>query len=358
MKIFFIFSLFPLSLHQLNAQYVKPYYREDEKNMKQHTEKKNRAFIEASKRKLLVVLNEEDPKKVKEYQRSEEKLKRYKELIRLSNKLLVDLIPQYWRQDNCQVEFKKYSECITLKKSGSKDYFTVDFSSLRQADDISGLIAIADPASARNILLKKPGEFGKFEISLIEKFGKSFFYDLATISAYPNELDFIIGIQQINNLFLAKYSDHALSTTHYEAMEIEKHSYLGSRVLLIDSLQINFANGFNTKDLDENYPYKYQLSSSDEILKVIKTADTTRAYLAIIPNLNITGKDNSYSSTSGGGMSEAVKDFVSSYTHYLIDAGSSEALFFAKNQPRTIEKSSWQLNLTHVLRLYNLNIVK
>jgi hypothetical protein len=358
MKEFFIFLFFSLMLHQLNAQYVKPYYREDEKSTKQNSEKKNRKFIEASKRKLLVVLNEEDPKKIKEYQKSEGKLNKYKELIRLTNQLLVNLVPQYWKQNNCQVEFKKYSECMTLKKSGGKDYFTIDFSSLRKSDDISEFLAFSDPVSARRNLLEKPGQFGKFEISLIEKFGKDSFYDFATISPYPNELDFIISIEQINNLFLAKYADHTLSTMHYEGIIIEKHPYLNNRSLLIDSLQINFADGFNLNDLKENYPYRYQLSSSDKILQAIKTTDTAYAYLAIIPNLNVTGKDNSFSSTAGGGMVEAIKDYVSSYTHYIIDAGSSEAIFFAKNQPRTIEKSSWQLNVTHVLKLYNLKIVK
>ncbi|HXA03077.1 MAG TPA: hypothetical protein VNW99_13875, partial [Cytophagaceae bacterium] len=263
MKGFFIFFIFSLTLHQLKAQYVKPYHREDEKQVKHNSEKKNQKFIEASKRKLLVVLNEDDPKRIKEFQKSEEKLARYKNLLGLSNQLLVDLVPQYWRQNNCQVEFKKYSECMALRKSGSKDYFTIDFSSLRASDDISELIAFTDPAAARYNLLKKPGEFGKFEISLIEKFGKDSFYDFATISSYPNKLDFIISIQQMNNLFLAKYADHTLSTVHYEGQIMGKHSYLNNRTLLIDSMQINFADGFNIKDLQENYPYMYQLSSSD-----------------------------------------------------------------------------------------------
>src|SRR5947209_6629793 len=102
MKGFFIFLFFSFVFHRLDAQYVKPYYREDEKSAKNNSEKKNRKFIEASKRKLLVVLNEEDPKRIKEYQKSEGKLNKYKELIRLTNQLLVDLIPQYWKQDNCQ----------------------------------------------------------------------------------------------------------------------------------------------------------------------------------------------------------------------------------------------------------------
>jgi hypothetical protein len=358
MKGSFIFLFFSFVFHHLNAQYVKPYYREDEKSVKINSEKKNRKFVEASKRKLLVVLNEEDPKKTKEFQKSEDKLNKYLALIRLTNKLLVDLIPKYWRQNNCQVEFKNYSECLALKKSGSKDYFTIDFSSLRQSENISGILGFSDPAIARANLLKKPGEFGKFEISLIEKFGKDSFYDFATIISYPNELDFIIGIQQINNFFLAKYANHSLNTMDYEGMIMEKHPYLSSRSLLIDSMQINFGNGFNMNDLKENYPYTFTLSSSDKILEVIKTADSTFAYLAIIPSLNITGKDNSFSSTAGGGMNEIVKDYVSSYIHYIIDAGSSEAIFFAKNQPRTLEKQSWQLNIAHILKLYNMKIVK
>ncbi|MFL5730144.1 MAG: hypothetical protein ACJ75J_11720 [Cytophagaceae bacterium] len=349
---------FSLSLQPLCAQYVKPYYREDETSTKRNAEKKNRKYLEASKRKLLVVLEEEDPKQVRSLAGSDEKLERYRSLIRISNQLISELVPQHWRQNNCQVEFKKFSECLALKKAGSKDYFCLEFCSFRQMDDVSELLAFKDPAAARAAMLKSPGKFGKFEISLIEKFGKSAFYEFTTITPWPNELDFTIAIQQMNSIFLAKYSDPALSTAHYEGLIEEKHPYLSLRTLLVDSAQVNFSPGFHMDDLKENYPYAFRFSSAEEIQKVVKAKDTAFAYLAIIPNLNITGRDNSFNSTSGGGMAEAVKDYVYSYTHYLIDAGSTEALFFAKNQPRLLEKSGWQLNLTHILKLYNMKISK
>jgi hypothetical protein len=350
------FLIFSFMLEPLCAQYVKPYHREDEKSAKRNSEKKNRKFLEASKRKLLVVLNEEDPKKIKEFQKSEEKLSGYRNLIKLSNQLMTDLVPRYWRQENCQVEFKKYSECMSIKESGSKDYFTIDFSSLRKAENMSAMVAFSDPKLARKNSLNKTPDFGKFEISLIEKFGKDAFYEFATISPYPNELDFTISIQQMNNLFLAKYSDPDLSNVNYEALMIEKHPYLNIRTLLIDSSQIVFSPGFKNEKLNENYPYAYKFCGADEILKAINLKDTAYAYLAIVPVLNLSGRDNSFNSTSGGGMEEGMKDYISSYTHYLIDAASSEALFFAKNQPRIVEKTSWQLDVMHILKLYNLKI--
>jgi hypothetical protein len=354
MKGLLTFLIFSFMIEQVCAQFVKPYYREDEKSAKRNSEKKNRKFLEASKRKLLVVLSEEDPKKIKEFQKSEEKLSGYRNLIKLSNQLMTDLVPRHWKQENCQVEFKKYSECMSIKESGSKDYFTIDFSSLRKAEDMSAIVAFSDQAR-KNALNKSTG-FGKFEISLIEKFGKDAFYEFATISAYPNELDFTISIQQMNNLFQAKYSDPNLSNLSYEAQIIEKHPYLNIRTLLIDSSQIVFTPGFKKEKLNENYPYAYKFCGAGEILKAIKLKDTAYAYLAVVPVLNLSGRDNSFNSTAGGGMEEGMKDYISSYTHYLIDAASSEALFFAKNQPRVVEKTSWQLDVMHILKLYNLKI--
>src|SRR4051812_12089280 len=92
---------FSLSLQPLCAQYVKPYYREDETSTKRNAEKKNRKYLEASKRKLLVVLEEEDPKQVRSLAGSDEKLERYRSLIRISNQLISELAPQHWRQNNC-----------------------------------------------------------------------------------------------------------------------------------------------------------------------------------------------------------------------------------------------------------------
>jgi hypothetical protein len=350
------FLIFSFMLGPVCAQYVKPYYREDEKSAKRSSGKKNRKFLEASKRKLLVVLSEEDPKKIKEFQKNEEKLSAYRNLIKLNNQLMTDLVPRHWKQENCQVEFKKYSECMSIKESGSKDYFTIDFSSLRKAENMSAMLGLSDLAQARKNALDKAAEFGKFQISLIEKFGKDAFYEFATISAYPNELDFTISIQQMNNLFLAKYSDPELSNVSYEAQIMEKHPYLNIRTLLIDSAQIVFTTGFKKEKLNENYPYKYKLCGADEILQAINRKDTAYAYLAVFPVLNLSGRDNSFNSTAGGGMEEGMKDYISSYMHYLIDAASSEALFFAKNQPRFVEKTSWQLDVMHILKLYNLKI--
>jgi hypothetical protein len=352
--IFFI----SLSVFELYAQTVKPYYREDEKQTKERSVKKNKNFLAALKRKVLVVLEEEDPQRIKELQKSEGKLAEYRRLINHNNQLLKKLIPQFWRQDSTTIVFKKYSECLALKKSGSKDYFAIEFSSIKNKENFDPALMEKDPLIKRKELLSKAGEFGKFEISLIEKFGKSSFYDFATITSIPNELDFTISIQMINNFFLSKYFEPTLSKGGYESSVMEKHATLQSKTLLIDSAQVNFSGGFNMKDLKENYPYNFKLAGITEILKEVKTQNGAYAYLLVYPNLSVSGKDNSFNNTTGGGMSDVVKDQIATYTHYIIDCAGSEPLFLAKNQPRLLEKTSWQLNITHILKLYNFNIVR
>jgi hypothetical protein len=356
-QLIFIFFI-SLSFFELHAQYVKPYYREDEKQTKERSVKKNKKFLEALKRKVLVVLEEEDPKRVKELQKSEGKLAEYRRLINLNNQLLKSVVPQFWRQDSTTIEFKKYSECLALSKSGSKDYFTIEFSTIKNKESLDPALMEKDALIKRKELLSKAGDFGKFEISLIEKFGKSAFYDFATITSVPNELDFIVSIQMMNNFFLSKYYEPTLSKGAYESSVMEKHATLQTKTLLIDSAQVNFSSGFNMKDLKENYPYNFKLAGVTEIQKEVKAQNSAYAYLVINPNISVSGKDNSFNNTAGGGMSDAVKDQVASYTHYIIDCAGSEPLFLAKNQPRLLEKTSWQLNTTHVLRLYNFKLVR
>jgi hypothetical protein len=279
-------------------------------------------------------------------------------LIELNNKLLIELVPKFWRQDSANIEFKKYSECVALSKAGSKKYFTIEYSSLRDKEEFDPAIVPKDPLTKRQSLLPKAGEFGKFEIKLIEKFTKPAFYDFQTITSIPNELDFITSIQMINNYFLSKYYDPALSNAGYEAFVMGRHTSLQSKTLLVDSAQVTFAPGFKMKDLKENYPYSFELAGTAKILKEVKAQNSTYTYLTIVPYTSRTGKDNSFNNTAGGGMTENMKEQVTSYTHYIIDCAGSEPVFLAKNQPRMLEKTGWQLNTTYILKLFNFKIVR
>jgi hypothetical protein len=327
-KLVFIFFI-SVYAFESQSQYIKPYYREDEKEMKEKSVKKNKIFLEALKRNLLVVLEEEDPKRIRELQKSEGKLAEYRRLINLNNKLLRDLVPKFWRQDSAIIEFKKYSECMALSKAGSKAYYTIEFSSLKDKEDFDPAILEKDPLIKRNQLLRKTGEFGKF-----------------------------VSIQMINNFFLSKYYEPTLSKGGYENFVMERHASLQNKTLLVDSAQVDFTRSFNMKDLKDNYPYNLRLAGATEILKEVKAQNGVYAYLTIIPNTSQTGKDNSFNNTAGGGMTENVKEQVTSYTHYIVDCAGSEPMFIAKNQPRLLEKTGWQLNTTYILKLYNFNVVR
>lgn len=303
--------------------------------------KDDKKFSKFYNRKLIVVLAEEDPQKLKYYKSSPQKLNFYKELIKINNDLLTQLVPKYWRQLSMGQEkqdsilFKTYTECLALSKTNSKEYVTLEFSSLRDSYNENLFQLVNKPGiNCRNALLNKEGEFGKMEMKILEDFEKPSTYSYYTITSYPNELDFTIAIQQMGNFFIERFQFMNRAEL-FEQESISRRELLKSKVLLVDTFQVEKRNGFAY--IQEKFPATHGLTNGDGMLQIINSNDTTYAYVVVVPYFPVFG-DNSYEYTSGGKQDG---EATLSYFHLLINSENTEILAYIRNESRIINKKSW-----------------
>ena len=303
--------------------------------------KEDKKFSKFYNRKLVVVLAEEDPQKLKYYKSSPQKLEFYRELIRINNDLLTELIPKYWRQissgrnNSDTILFKKYSECLELSKTNPKDYITLEFSSLRDSYNENLFELVNKPGvDYRNTLLDKEGEFGKMEVKILEEFEKPAVYNFFTITSYPNELDFTIAIQQIGNFFMERY-EFLNRSELFEQESVARREELKNKILLVDTFQVEKRNGFSY--IQEKFPATHGLTNREGLLQIIKSKDTSYAYVIVVPYFPVFG-DNSFEYTSG---EKKEGDDKISYFHLLINSENSEILSYIRNESRIINKKSW-----------------
>jgi hypothetical protein len=303
--------------------------------------KDDKKFSKFYNRKMIVVLAEEDPQKLKYYKSSPQKLAFYKELIRINNDLLTQLVPKYWRQvsmgqkNGDTILFKKYSECLALSKTNPKEYVTLEFSSLRNSNNENLFNLVNKPGKDyRNALLNIEGEFGKMEMKVLEDFEKPAIYNYCTITSYPNELDFTIAIQQIGNFFIERF-EFMNRAEVFEQESISRREELKSKILLADTFQVEKRNGFAY--IQEKFPATHGLTNGEGMLQIVKSKDTSYAYVVVVPYFPVFG-DNSYEYTSGG---KQEGENTMSYFHLLINSENTEILAYIRNESRIINKKSW-----------------
>ena len=308
--------------------------------------KENKKIISLYNRKLIVVLAEEDPDKIKYYKSSPKKISFYKELIKTNNELITQVAQNYWQQlyprakEADTILFRTYSECLALSKTDIEDYFTIEFSSLRQNEN-AALFQLGGKEGNidyRKALLNRPNEFGRFEVKLIEDFTKPFLHDFLTITSYPNELDFIIAIQQINNFFLERFK-YINQYERYKDDMTSRREKLSNKILLIDSAQAEKTSGAYSF-IHKEFPYKHQLTDYKGVLEAIKRKDTAYAYIVVLPYISLLG-DNTFENTSNNNVIDS-KSGTPFYSHLMVNAANAGVYNLIRNESRIINKKSWQ----------------
>ncbi len=264
-------------------------------------------------RKLVVVMQEADPKVLKRIRKHTDKVKRYNAIISELNRTLTRCVQKYW--DINEIDFKGYNECRKNNKDTSS--FTLSFSSL--PNDIEKLIE-KDYSRKELLAIAKPGTV---EIKLMEHFNQSPVYVWNTPTAYPFEGDLIIAIQQIRNFFSYKYEDPRFNLKKYYNLTKAISFNISFKTLLMDSTQIKKYDN-SLKYVNEEYPFPHKLCNFDEIVTAIKTKDTTFSYVTIIPYHDEIGRGGDFNGTLGGGMSKFSEEFF--YMHLVIDAATSTVL--------------------------------
>lgn len=249
-----------------------------------------------------------------------------------NNDLLKSIVPAYW--DSTTIEFMDLSQVRKLYAAKNTQYFTLEFSSLRNQKNplLEKLSPEVDPRS----VLWNAKEHGYFELALSENLEKPFYKFRTAVSA-PIEGDFIIAVQQISKLISYKKEEPAFSDKEYFKSIASKSQTLKDRTLNIDTLQLKrFFKTFAY--VSEEYTQKYRLTDFTDVTEKIKVTDSTVAYTAVIPYTDILGRGKSFEGTTGGGMDAYEGNIY--YLHVVIDARDGEIISFAKDENANIERRS------------------
>lgn len=292
-------------------------------------------------RKLIVIMQEEEPEMVNRIKRDEQKLARYRALIAYSNNLLKKTVTNFWKAGQA-VEYRTLKECLAIGDT-SQGYFTLEFSSLRLNENTQLHYLKPDTSNMyglrRELMHRK--EFGFLELRLIEKLKASAFYTFYTPSSAPNEYDFITGVQFISELVKEKLADTKFSTRDYELKIQQANKKLFSRILLADSNVVN-KQGKSYKFIREEYDSLslYELSDPKGIVEKAQINDTLYAYLNIVPYIDPIARGQSFLGTSGGNINDYEKTVY--YMQLIIDVNTGSLIYYDKAEESVVIVRDWK----------------
>ncbi len=303
----------------------------------------SRDAAKLTNRKLIVILQEEDPDVLKRIKKDVEKTKRYKSLITYTNNLLRKTTTNFWKTSQ-PIEFKTFDECKALSTSDtSHSYITLDYTSLRVNENVQMYHLKPDTLNVyglRNELMRRK-EFGYFELKLIEKFRSIALYSFYTPASIPNEFDFICAVQFMSSLMKEKLSNPKFSTRDYELKIQQNNGTLARRNLMVDSNIVNKqykSYSYIVKEYDSLC--LYQLSNPVEIAAKTYSRDTAFAYLCVVPYLDPIARGQSFIGTSGGNLNDYEKKVY--FMQLIFDMGTGELIYYDKTEESAIVVKDWK----------------
>lgn len=296
-------------------------------------------------RKLLVVLQEEQPEMLNRIKKDPEKIQRYKALIAYTNNLLKRTVATFWKNGQT-IEYRTLKECMAMMDT-SDSYLTLEYTSLRQNENTQLYYLKPDTNnlySLRRSLMQRK-EYGFFDLKLIEKFRGTALYSFVTPSSAPNEYDFITAIQFMSALVKEKIADPKFSTRDYELKIQIANDKLFRRIFLADSSIVNKqGRSFDYIRREYDSTALYELTDPkgivERINKDISTNDTMYAYLNIIPYIDPLARGQSFLGTSGGNINDYEKTIF--FMQIVIDASSGELLYYDKAEESIVIVRDWR----------------
>jgi hypothetical protein len=302
------------------------------------------SFREVSKinnRKLIVILQEEEPSMLNRFKKNELKTKQYKALIAYTNNLLKKVVTTFWKTGQA-IEFRTYKECKGLADT-SQAYITLDFTSLRVNENSVLYLLKPDtlnPYGNRNELMRRK-EYGYFELKLIEKFRSFAFYSFHTASSMPTEYDFITAIQFMSTLVRERIRNNSLSNRDYEIAIQQNNELLFKKTLMVDSNVVNKqSKGYSYIAKVYDSSCTYQLSDPKGIAEKAYSKDPGFAYLSIVPYLDPIGRGQSYIGASGGTINDYERKVY--FMQLIFDMETGKLLYYDKTEENVILVKDWK----------------
>lgn len=258
---------------------------------------------EIKKRPLLVMLEEEDPKKVSKLSKKPDELAVYQNEIKRVNDALKEAV-KYWTFHS-HVEFKTRSEIKALQESRNKSFGVLSFTRYRVEDWHTNFATSPGSARQRVFFDGNKGSLTTFESYWLSQRYVTAKRDIASVyidliegvengrpvylqnlpNLFPTLGDLVFGVQMVQSYLEGRLSGKNRS----EGMEDlkERAGVLKQKTLLIDKDDVK--GNLTSDDISENYQYKYQLTDYSTIEKAILDKDKNFAYVQIVPMMGTSG---------------------------------------------------------------------
>jgi hypothetical protein len=279
---------------------------------------------------LLVPEQEEATSTLKLLQNKPEELQAYKDGVARFNEMLHRTIDKYW-QIGKGVEYMPKSKADKEMADGNSKMVELVYE-LREGDVMpimfSKIYGQADYSNGIRLMSKAAGN-GVFRLKLAGAKGKpsETIYSVFLPVAYPAEGDMVYAIRMMNNELAKAMKDRSYQVNEFEGAVVTNNKQLKAKTLLIDPSQIDSKT--TVEELRKNYSGSVQLVDYEKISEAILNADSTYAYVMIVP---------------GGDPGTKVNALRTPVMHLVVDAASNNVLGAVK--PNRMEYGKIQTDIS------------
>lgn len=225
---------------------------------------------EVQKRKVILMLEEEDPKVVKKLSKNPAEFTDYQTEIKRANEAMIEVVSKFWTFNSAPVA-KTKSEVDKLKESKNTDYAIL-------ALERSKVSSYQKVGLYRYEIASKV--IATLFIDLIENLGEGtpvYYQNLPNV--FPSKGDMAIGIEMMQNFMNARLAGKKRNEISDEADE--NKSLLASKTLLIDKEDLK--KGITQAEIKEAYPHSAKVVDYSEIESAILNRNKNFAVVQIIP---------------------------------------------------------------------------
>lgn len=298
-------------------------------------------------RKLLVIVEQPSAKVLKKLQKKnqQDKISQYNAFVDEYNADMKKITEKFWNFSKNGIEYKTFKEAEDLRKSGNKDYAVLYCISSEMKSFSSGFLEddgldwtwdMRDESKDRDYF----DGFIVMKISTIEDFNRKPVYYNVLPDVYPTISSLVVGefmLQQYMDIRLRKKRDNEDISSKEQLNEwvTKNNKNLKNKTLLIK--QDYLSRNYDQSKIAQNYPYKFQIVSSETLDSAVYNRDPRYVYAIVLPGVNAgtyknqvyymqavfdaeTGELCAYSMPSMGGMMLGAEFGGKTVGHRDIDA--------------------------------------
>jgi len=247
-------------------------------------------------RKLIVITEKYNDKVIKKLQKKNQsdKIALYQTAIDNYNAELKKVVEKFWTFSKNGIEYKTFAEADALRKSGNKDYAVLycvsasmnHFSSgISEDDGLNWTWDTKDESKDRDYF----AGFTEIKVSTLEDLkDKPISYAILTDN-FPTITSLVNGISTLQTymdirLRKKKEKENISFKEQMNEWVAKNNQNLKNKILLVREDLL--PKGYDNNKIAQNYPYKFEIVSSDRLDSSVYARDPQYAYALVIPAAN------------------------------------------------------------------------